>query len=101
MAHIGIPSTIDLPDSSVPERCGRWTIVVLKTVADRAGTLAIAAKRLSACTLSSFKMAATTSFESNVLARICGVLDDFDTRLTGSEIGRLLKNLQIADPCQE
>jgi hypothetical protein len=43
-------------------------------------------------------MAAIPSFELSVLERICEVLADTSTGLTGSEIGKLLSRLGIADP---
>lgn len=43
-------------------------------------------------------MAAQPAFETNVLERLCAVLADTSTGLTGSEIGRLLARLGIADP---
>jgi uncharacterized protein (TIGR02391 family) len=43
-------------------------------------------------------MAAIPAFEPNALERICDVLADTSTGLTGTEIGRLLKNLSVADP---
>jgi uncharacterized protein (TIGR02391 family) len=47
------------------------------------------------------EMAAISPFELNVLERICDVLADTGSGLTGTEIGRLLKNLQVADPLPE
>jgi hypothetical protein len=38
------------------------------------------------------------SFPLNVLERICDVLADTSTGFTGSEIGKLLTRLNIADP---
>ena len=46
-------------------------------------------------------VAAITSFESNVLARICDVLGDTDTGPTGTEIERLLKKSPGRRPLQE
>jgi uncharacterized protein (TIGR02391 family) len=43
-------------------------------------------------------MAAIPPFEKTVLERICDVLGDTSTGLTGSEIGKLLNRLGIADP---
>lgn len=43
-------------------------------------------------------MAAVPSFELSVLERICEVLADTSTGLTGGEIGKLLSRLGIADP---
>lgn len=43
-------------------------------------------------------MAAIPPLELNVLERICDTLADTSTGLTGSEIGRLLMKLNIADP---
>jgi uncharacterized protein (TIGR02391 family) len=38
------------------------------------------------------------SFQSSVLERLCDILADTSTGLTGSEIGKLLARLSIADP---
>lgn len=43
-------------------------------------------------------MARIPLFEPSVLERICDVLADTSTGLTGSEIGKLLRRLGIADP---
>ena len=43
-------------------------------------------------------MAAIAPFSDAHLERICDVLADTETGLTGSEIGRLLRDLDIADP---
>lgn len=43
-------------------------------------------------------MAHIPSFETTLLERICEVLGDTSTGLTGSEIGALLRRLGIADP---
>jgi hypothetical protein len=43
-------------------------------------------------------MAAITKFDPVVLERICDVLADTGTGLTGSEIGKLLRRLSIDDP---
>jgi hypothetical protein len=37
-------------------------------------------------------------FQLNILERICDVLADTSTGFTGSEIGKLLMRLSIADP---
>jgi DNA-binding transcriptional MerR regulator len=38
------------------------------------------------------------SFQLNILERLCDVLADTSTGFTGSEIGKFLKQLSIADP---
>jgi uncharacterized protein (TIGR02391 family) len=43
-------------------------------------------------------MATVPSFDPSVLERICDVLADTDSGLTGSDIGKLLGQLGIADP---
>jgi hypothetical protein len=43
-------------------------------------------------------MAAIPEFGEAHLQRVCDILAETSTGLTGSEIGRLLRQLQIADP---
>ncbi len=43
-------------------------------------------------------MAALAAFDLSVLERICEVLADTSTGLTGSEIGKLLSQIGIDDP---